>query len=167
MGAPVSIRILLGLLLGVSGPAAAQVPEDLACVTFSPDPLDRSGKPIHFSATLWDGPQRAPTSSKATGKAEFTLERDPLRIRWKVTFQNLTSEPTALHVHGPVPAEGLAPVLFPLTADSFRQPITGEREISMGEAAFFLQNAVYVNIHTVRYPEGEIRGTLKKMRPTC
>lgn len=156
-----------GLLFGMSADALGQVPEDLSCAFFPVDPNDRSGPPIEFRAELWDGPQRAPTDSDGKGEAKFTLERDTLRLTWTVTFNGLTSAPTALHAHGPVPAEGVAPVMFSLAPDGFNQPIKGERIISLGEAAFLVQNAVYVNLHTVRYPEGEIRGTLRKQRPQC
>lgn len=147
--------------------SSAQVPEDLSCAFFSTDPNDRSGPPVHFKADLWDGPQRAPTSSDATGTASFTLERDTLRLTWEVTFDGLTSAPTGLHVHGPVPAEGLAPAIFPLAEDGFVTPVVGERVLSIGEVAIFIQNLAYVNLHTSRYPEGEIRGTVKKQRPKC
>ena len=148
-------------------PASAQVPEDLSCAHFSPDPMDRSGPPIHFQASLWDGPQRAPTDSDATGTANFTLERDSLRLSWTVTFESLTSEPVGLHVHGPVPAEGLAPVIFPLVEGDITSPVSGERTLTTGEVSILVQNWAYVNLHTRRYPEGEIRGGIKKLRPTC
>jgi len=166
-----SIRFLL-LSIFVMGMAAlsgtnAQVPEDLTCAYFSSDPDDRSGPAIYFDATLWDGPQRAPTESDGTGRAEFKLERDTLRLTWTVTFDALTSAPTGLHVHGPVPAEGLAPVLFPLTDGVIESPVRGERTLSTGEVSILVQNWAYVNLHTSRYPEGEIRGGIKKNRPDC
>ena len=143
------------------------MPEDLSCAFFSADPNDRSGPPIHFRAELWDGPQRAPTSSDGAGVAEFTLERDTLRLSWTVTFSGLTSPPTALHVHGPVPAEGSAPPVFPLASEHFTSPVTGERLLSAGEVSLFVQNLVYVNLHSERYPEGELRGPVRKQRPDC
>ncbi len=116
---------------------------------------------------MWDGPQRAPTSSDATGMATFTLERDTLRLTWEVTFEGLTSTPSGLHVHGPTPAEGSAPAVFALAGENFTSPVTGERVISIGEVSLFVQNLAYVNLHTSRYPEGEIRGSIKKQRPQC
>ncbi len=165
--APMLWHTVLSLLVGVGFTAVAEVPDSPSCLYFSTDPDDRSGPPIRFRADLWDGPQRAPTSSNGKGEAEFILERDTLKLSWTVTFSDLTSPPTDVHVHGPVPAEGTAPVMFSIAPKGFKQPITGERIISLGEAAFFVRNSVYVNLHTVRYPEGEIRGTLKKQRPQC
>jgi hypothetical protein len=158
---------VLGLALMIGGGAGAQVTDDLSCSHFSTDPNDRAGPPIRFRAELWDGPQRKPTTSPAVGEALFTLERDTLRLTWTVTFKDLTSAPTELHAHGPTPAEGLAPELFSLAPDGFSQPIRGERVVSLGEASYFVQNSIYVNLHTTKYPEGEIRGTVKKLRPKC
>jgi hypothetical protein len=158
---------LFGFILALHSGAEAQVPEDLSCLKFSTNPEDRSGPPITFSAELWDGPQRAPTQSPGKGQARFTLERESLRLTWTVTFKDLTGPPVALQVHGPTPFEGLAPAMFSLVPNGFGQPVRGERVLSMGEAAAFLQNAVYVNLTTAKYPLGEIRGTAKKLRPKC
>lgn len=154
-------------MLAFHSETQAQVPDDLSCLTFSTNPDDRSGPPITFSAELWDGPQRAPTKSPGTGQAQFTLERDTLRLTWAITFKDLTSAPVSLQAHGPTPFEGIAPAIFSLAPNGFTQPVRGERVLSVSEATFFLQNAVYVNLTTARYPLGEIRGTAKKLRPKC
>jgi hypothetical protein len=159
--------IILGLILAFHSGTEAQVPDDLSCLKFSTNPDDRSGPPITFSADLWDGPQRAPTKSPGTGQARFTLERDTLRLTWDITFKDLSGAPVALQAHGPTPAEGVAPVMFALAPNGFSQPVRGERILSVGEATFFLQNSVYVNLTTARYPLGEIRGTAKRLRPKC
>lgn len=138
-----------------------------SCAYFSTDPDDRGGPPIHFSAELWDGPQRLPTESPGTGRADFVLERDTLKLSWRVTFQDLTSQPVGLHVHGPVPAEGTAPVMFDLTMGAFASPVEGEKVLTIGEVTNLVQNLSYVNLHTTRYPEGELRGPVRKQRPAC
>jgi hypothetical protein len=161
------IFVVLGLVLALHSGARAQVPADLSCLKFSTNPDDRSGPPIEFSAELWDGPQRAPTQSAGTGQARFTLERSSLRLTWAITFKGLSGAPVELQAHGPTPAEGLAPAMFSLAPKGFGQPVRGERVLSVGEATFFLQNAVYVNLTTARYPLGEIRGTAKRLRPKC
>ena len=158
---------LVALVLLLPGAAAAEPGEDLSCAHFSPDPNDRSGPPIRFSADLSAAPQRAPTVSDGIGHADFVLERDSLRLSWTVTFQGLTSEPSGLHMHGPVPAEGEAPAIFALAPESFRSPVEGERILSLGEVAYLVQNLLYVNLSTTKYPVGEIRGPVRKLRPKC
>lgn len=159
--------IILVLLLALQSGTEAQVPDELSCLKFSTNPDDRSGPPIKFSAELWDGSQRAPTKSPGTGQAQFTLERDTLRLTWEVTFKDLSGGAVELQAHGPTPAEGVAPAMFTLAPSGFSQPVRGDRVLSVSEATSFLQNSVYVNLTTTRYPLGEIRGTAKKLRPKC
>ena len=154
------------VLLAV-GPAGAAPGEGLSCAHFSPDPDDRSGPAIHFSADLSDDPQRAPTDSPGVGHADFVLERETLTLSWRVTFRDLTSPPVALQMHGPVPAEGEAPPLFELAPAGFASPVEGERTLSLGEVAYLVQHLLYVNLTTTRYPVGEIRGPVRKLRPKC
>jgi hypothetical protein len=158
---------LIAVALMVAGQTSAAPGDDLACAFFSPDPDDRSGQPIRFSADLSDHGQRAPTDSPGVGHADFVLERDSLKLSWKISFQNLTSQPVALRIHGPVPAEGEAPALFDAAPVVFVSPVQGERTLSLGEVAYLVQNLLYVNLLTTKYPQGEIRGLVRKRRPTC
>ena len=154
------------VLLG-AGPLGADPGDDLSCAYFSPDPDDRSGPPIRFFADLSDDAQRAPTDSPGVGRADFVLERDTLKFSWRVSFENLTSQPVRLQIHGPVPAEGAAPALFAVAPESFSSPVEGERTLSLGEVAYLVQNLLYVNLSTTKYPVGEIRGAVRKLRPKC
>jgi hypothetical protein len=155
----------LALLLAV--PLGAAPGGDLSCAHFSSDPEDRSGPPIHFFATLSADGQRAPTVSGGVGRANFVLERDTLKFSWRVTFDELTSLPVALRIHGPLPAEGEAPALFDIAPEGFRSPLAGERILSVGEVTYLVSNSLYINVFTTKYPDGEIRGRLRKLRPEC
>lgn len=149
------------------GAAFAQSADASSCGYFSTDSDDRSGPPIHFYADLSDGPQRAPTESPGVGRVDFVLERDTLKLSWTMSFKDLTSEPVGLHIHGPVPAEGDAPALFDLAMDPIRSPLMGEKVLTLGEVAFFVQHLVFVNLHTSKYPLGELRGPIRKLPPKC
>ena len=163
-------RIIVTLILLMAAPPNtlfAQPKDDQTCGHFSTDPEDRSGPPIHFFADISDGPQRTPTESPGLGRAEFVLERDTLKFSWRVSFKDLTSQPVGLHLHAPVPAEGNAPVMFDLASERFTSPVEGEKILTLGEVAFLIQNIVYVNLHTTRYPLGELRGPVRKIAPKC
>jgi len=157
--------MVLALLLAV--PLGAAPGDDLSCAHFSSDPDDRSGPPIRFFATLSADGQRAPTVSAGVGEAHFVLERDTLKFSWKVSFDDLTSSPVALRIHGPVPAEGDAPALFDVAPEGFRSPVEGERTLSVGEVTYLVRNSLYINLLTTKYPDGEIRGRVRKLRPEC
>jgi len=158
---------LIALMVLVAGPAGAEPGDALSCAYFSPDPDDRTGPPIRFRADLSDDAQRAPTDSPGVGHADFVLDRDTLKLSWRISFENLTSRPMGLQLHGPVPAEGEAPALFDVAPERFSSPVEGERTLSLGEVAHLVQNLIYVNLRTTKYPEGEIRGRVRKLRPKC
>ncbi len=163
-------RAIVALILMIAMPfsvATAQPEGASSCGYFSTDPDDRSGPPIHFYADLSDGPQRAPTESPGVGRVDFVLERDTLKLSWAMSFKDLTSDPVGLHIHGPVPAEGDAPALFDLATDPIRSPLKGEKILTLGEVAFFVQHLVFVNLHTSKYPLGELRGPVRKLPPKC
>lgn len=163
-------RAIIALILVIAVPidaVVAQSDDASSCGYFTTDPDDRAGPPIHFYADMWDGPQRAPTESPGVGRVDFVLERDTLKLSWTATFKDLTSEPIGMHVHGPVPAEGDAPAIFDLATDPIRSPLKGEKILSLGEVAFFVQHLVFVNLHTTKYPAGELRGSIRKLPPKC
>jgi hypothetical protein len=166
-GRPLAVALALTLALTIAAPLRGKSVSEGACGYFSPDPDDRAGPPVRFSAQLSAAGQRAPTESPGVGRADFVLERDTLTMSWSISFAQLTSEPVALKLHGPLPAEGEAPALFDLTSGIPRSPVKGQRVLSLGEVAYAVQNLLYVNLSTTRYPVGEIRGTVRKLRPEC
>ncbi len=166
-GAVLIIPIILAMTLAHQVALGSDTNDGLSCGYFSTDPNDRSGPPIHFYADLSDDAEHLPTDSPGVGRADFVLERDTLKLSWTVRFKDLTSQTTGLHIHGPVPAEGLAPPIFDLAPERFTSPVEGEKILSQGEVAYFVQHLVYVNLHTTRYPEGELRGPVRKIPPKC
>lgn len=160
-------RAMLAAVFLITGPLGADPGSDLSCAHFSPNPDDRSGPPIRFAAELSDHGQRAQTDSPGVGRGEFVLERDTLNFSWQVSFENLTSQAISLRIHGPVPAEGEAPPLFDAAPAGFKSPVEGQRTLSLGEVAHLVQNLMYINLSTTRYPVGEIRGRIRKLRPEC
>lgn len=155
------------LICGISGAQANEIADEKSCTYFAREFDDRSGPPIHFYANLSDDEQSAPTVSPGTGRAEFVLERDTLTLSWRVSYTNLTTAPIALHIHGPKAPAVDAPILFDATPKSFGSPVEGERILSLGEATNLIQHLLYLNLQTSKYPEGELRGRIKKVRPNC
>jgi len=161
------IALALIFLFVLASAQSSRAKKDNSCLYFSSDPNDRGGPHIHFSADMSDAPQRKPTFSPGVGRADFKLDRDTLKLYWTVTYADLTADPVGLHLHGPVPAEGAAPIMFDLAAHAFRSPVKGEKILSEGQVAYLVQNLVYINLHTSKYPEGELRGPVRRIRPEC
>lgn len=165
VGRLVSILSIISLASFVAPAGIAQ--SDVSCGYSSKAPDDRAGPPIEFFADLSDDAQSKPTESSGTGRADFVLERDTLKLSWRISYQDLTSQPTGLHIHGPKAPAVDAPILFDITPDPFSSPVQGEKTLSLGEATNLIQHLLYVNLQTSKYPEGELRGPVRKVRPNC
>ena len=140
---------------------------DLSCAYFSPNPDDTAGPPITFYADLSADEQSAVTESPGPGRVEFVLDRVTLKLAWKVTFQKLTSQPTGIHIHGPQTPGGEAGILIDLALKGMTLPIEGATVLNEGLLAYLVQDRLYVNLHSTKYPLGELRGPVKKARPKC
>lgn len=119
---------------------------------------------ILFSATLSDNEQSVPTYSKGSGVAEFRLERKTLKLSWTITFKDLTSPPTAAGLYGPENVGANAGLVVDLANGKLKSPITGSTVLSDGVFQYLITTRTYVNIHTRRYPDGELRGQVLRRR---
>ena len=156
-------------LCALAGAAFAQAPPkpDMSCAYFSPDPNDRDGPPIFFYADMSADEESAETESPGKARADFTLDRATLKFKWKVTFEKLTSAPTALNIHGPQTPGGEAGILFDLAPKGVKSGVEGETELNDGLLGYLVQDRMYVNLKTAKYPAGELRGQVRKARPKC
>jgi hypothetical protein len=98
----------------------------------------------------------------ATGTATLLLAADEASAELSLDFSGLTSDEIAVHVHGPADPSGTAPPVFSLPLGTFAdvtwsfEPTGG---LSVGDQITALKTGrLYVNVHTVNYPSGEIRG---------
>jgi len=85
------------------------------------------------------------------------------QLTWSVAFSGLTSTATAAHIHGPAAADGNAGVVLTLTprnAFQIDSPLRGSATLTDAQAADLMAGKWYVNIHTAKNPNGEIRGQL-------
>jgi hypothetical protein len=136
-----------------------------APVIHAQDYTGTDGPPIRFRAILSADEQSAPTESPGIGCVLFTLDRPTLKLDWTMRWSKLTSAATGAHVHGPQTPGGNAGVLFNLAPDGLDSPISGSTELSEAHLKYILTMRAYVNIHTSRYPGGELRGQIMRIRP--
>jgi CHRD domain len=79
-------------------------------------------------------------------------------LNWKLTFAKLTGSATAAHIH--MAAKGKAGnVVIPLCGPC-TSGMTGMATVTTAEMTAFKNRLLYVNVHTAKNPEGEIRGQL-------
>ena len=115
-----------------------------------------------FEATMTPSQEVPATTSSASGAAEVQYNENNGMLSWKVTYSGLTGSATAGHIHGPAAMGSNAGVVIPFTGDLNAQPIMGEKAITAAQYADLAAGLYYVNIHTARFPGGEIRGQLRK-----
>lgn len=140
---------------------------DMSCAYFSPDPEAVDGPPIQFFADLSADEESAVTESPGVGRVDFVLDRETLAFSWTVTYRDLTTSPTGIHVHGPQTPGGEAAILWDLAPEEVRSPMSGSKVLNEGELAYLVSDRMYVNLHTEKYPAGELRGSIRKQRPQC
>jgi hypothetical protein len=120
---------------------------------------------IIFRAAISDEDQSIPTESPGKGIAEVRLERATLKLTWKVTFQDLTSPPTIAGLYGPENVGGNAGQVVDLAPNGvIKSPLEGSAILSDGVFQYLVTGRVYVNIHTTKYKDGELRGQLRRVR---
>jgi len=110
---------------------------------------------IKFTADLTGAAQVPPADSAATGTVEVTLDTEAKTVAWVVTTEGLSGEPTASHIHGPAAAtESAGPVIDTMATLEGSAPITDEQITDLTGGMY------YYNVHTEKFPDGEIRGQL-------
>ncbi len=144
--------------------------------------------PVTFVGNLTGANEVRPVSSPATGLATVVLDAAAQTLQINATFSGLTSNTNAAHIHCCAPLgtnAGVATTVpafpgFPLgvTSGSFTsavfdltQPtiynpafVTLQGGLTQAEVALIagiLNGTTYLNIHTVNFPGGEIRGQLE------
>jgi hypothetical protein len=107
-------------------------------------------------------PKPAAVPAGATGQFTGTaveLANDKARITWKLTFSHLSGKAIAAHIHsGKVGKAG--PVLVALCGPC-RSAQRGTATITHRQFAALETGRTYVNVHTPKNANGEIRGQVK------
>ena len=115
-----------------------------------------------FSTTLSGMSQVPPVPrslTSATGRVDAVLDKNTRLLRWKLSFQGLTGEAVAGHFHGPA-AIGLRAGVAVAFRGALTSPMEGQITLNPAQAADLLAGNWYVDIHTLAFPAGEIRGQM-------
>ncbi|MES2185386.1 MAG: CHRD domain-containing protein [Pseudomonadota bacterium] len=130
------------------------------CTVLKPDP---DAHLATFTTRLAGSNEVPPTASMGTGTVDAVLDRNTLLLRWKMSFTNLSGPATLAHFHGPaaIGANAAPAVTMP-------PPVTeayeGRATLTAAQAADLLAGRWYANVHTARYPAGELRGQMIERR---
>ena len=115
-----------------------------------------------WTAALSSGqeiPKQVVKAPNAHGLFKGTLSGSTLK--WKLTYAKLTGPATGAHIH--MAAKGKAgDVVVPLCGGTptCHSGITGSVTVTATMKTAFKKHLLYVNVHTAKNPNGEIRGQL-------
>jgi hypothetical protein len=117
-----------------------------------------------YGATVWTAalssgqevPKQVVKDTAAHGLFKGTLTGT--KLKWTLTFAKLTGPATAAHIHmGAMHTSGA--IVVPLCGPC-KSPVTGTAAITPALMTAFKKHLLYVNVHTAKNPNGEIRGQL-------
>ncbi len=100
-----------------------------------------------------------PVASAATGQVDAMFNKDTNLLRWELKYDNLSGPATAGHFHGPAMVGANAGVALGW-ASPMSSPMIGQATLTAAQAADLLAGKWYANIHTAKFPGGEIRGQM-------
>jgi hypothetical protein len=116
---------------------------------------------VKYKADLTAKAEVPATDSMATGTSDIAYDTGAKKLTWTITYKGLSGAATAAHFHGPADvgenAKPVVPIKSPLTS-----PITGEATLTDAQAADFKAGKWYFNVHSAKFPNGEIRGQVVK-----
>jgi hypothetical protein len=114
-----------------------------------------------YTATLTSAEEVPPAAdSKGTGTAEVRIDMATHEVTYKVTWSGLTGPATMGHIHGPAAKGANAGVVVPFPDVAGKSATEGKAKITPTQYGDLAADLYYVNIHTAKYPGGEIRGQL-------
>lgn len=129
-----------GAALGIAALAAAQ-----------------PAKEIMVGAKL-DAMQEVPHATAPNATGSFTADIVGGKLKWRLTFSGLTGPASAAHVHAG--AMGKAGNVLVALCGPCRSGQSGTVKVSPMVVAEIKKHLAYVNVHTAKNPNGEIRGQL-------
>lgn len=110
-----------------------------------------------YTATMSPGEEVPPAAeSKGSGTFEMKLDIRTNEFTWKMTHGGLTGPATMAHIHGAAAKGANAGVVVPLVGNE------GKAKLNQAQYGDLAAGLYYVNVHSAKYPGGEIRGQLVK-----
>jgi hypothetical protein len=115
---------------------------------------------VAFKADLKGAAEVPPTDSAGTATAQVVVDTETKKLNWTVTYAGLTGDAKAAHFHGPAgPGENAPPVI-----DISDKIQNGSAALTDQQLADLQAGKWYINIHTAKFPDGEIRGQVEKVQ---
>jgi len=115
-----------------------------------------------YTASMSGAEEVPPRPTTATGHLAVILNSQQNKFRASGSFQGLSTVSTAAHIHNGIPGVN-GPILFPLIISPpgmLGGSLSAMLPIGAAEVALLDAGGLYVNVHSMMFPGGEIRGQL-------
>lgn len=126
-------------------------------------PVPQSESSLAAFSTVMAGMNQVPPLPKsltaATGRVDAVLDKNTGLLRWKLSYRGLTGAAIAGHFHGPATVGASAGVALAFKG-AVTSPMDGQAALTPEQMTDLLAGRWYVNIHTLAFPGGEIRGQM-------
>jgi CHRD domain len=98
-----------------------------------------------------------PKGTKAGASGTFSATLTGTTLKWTLTYAHLTGPAIAAHIH--LGARGKNGIALVALCGPCKSPISGTANaVTDDVAALMMKAGAYVNVHTNKNPDGEIRG---------
>jgi len=102
------------------------------------------------------------TASTATGSATVILNPNTGAVSVQGSFTGLSSSAISAHIHGPAPAGMNANPIVVLTATpATAGAVSGNGTLNAQQVTDMKNGLTYINVHSMNYSGGEIRGQIQ------
>jgi Cu/Zn superoxide dismutase len=112
---------------------------------------------LTFKADMLGSTEVPATDSAGKGTAEVTVDTDTKKVSWTMSVEGLSGDATAAHAHGPASVTESAPPVIDMSGDMMMK---GGADITEAQWTEMKAGKYYINVHTAKFPDGEIRGQL-------
>lgn len=142
------------LLIGLASVAAL-------ALTVSALALAATTASSHYRATLNVGQEVPKPSVKAPGgTGAFTSTLTGSKLTWKLVFGKLSGKAVAAHIH--LGKKGVAGGVAVSLCGPCKSGVSGTATLTPAQKKALMGGGTYVNVHTAKNPNGEIRGQIIK-----
>ena len=111
-------------------------------------------------AALYGASEVPPTQSRASGWFEATYRPSTKVLEYRLNLVGLSGPLTTGYLQGPAAPDGIAPRVAPINIPIYDNTIRDGVTLTGEQAAEVLAGLWYVNVMTLQYPDGEIRGQI-------
>jgi hypothetical protein len=118
-----------------------------------------SAEMMEMEIPLTGAEQVPPVETSASGNIEVMYDTETRMLSWNLDYDDLSSDATAAHFHGPADPGENAPPVIPV--EDFSDDSEGSAELTEEQATLLTDGKMYFNLHTANHPDGEIRGQVK------